>query len=434
MTPAPVVRVRWRVFGLIFGLSMLAYLQQKTLTVTADRMMHELALSQMQIGWLESAFVTAYAGMQLLGGVIGQRVGAQRALLLFGLVAVTAMLAMPVAAAFMTGIGLFFALFTAQFVLGFSQGPLFPITAGVMEAWFPPRQWPVTMGLQSTGLQLGAMMTPFLITRLMLSSDWQHAILWTSVPAFVLVFSWFWYVRNTPEQHASVTPAELAELGADRGPTVDPKLSFARVLALLSDRNILLLTFSYFCMNYLFYLLANWVFLYLRQVRHFPELETGNLSMLPPLAAAVGAGVGGFLASYASRRLGLRWGFRIVPLIAMPLAGALLLLVAKMPTAFLAAVVLALAYGTIELTEASFWSATMNVARADTMAACGALNTGGNLAGVVGIPIVAYLSGHAAWNTSFALGGAFAVVSALCWLAIDAERPFQPRAGEEHAQ
>lgn len=50
-------RVRWRIFGLLFGFGCIAYLQQKSVTIAAARMMPELGLSQMQIGWIESAFL-----------------------------------------------------------------------------------------------------------------------------------------------------------------------------------------------------------------------------------------------------------------------------------------------------------------------------------------------------------------------------------------
>ena len=51
-----------------------------------------------------------------------------------------------------------------------------------------------------------------------------------------------------------------------------------------------------------------------------------------------------------------------------------------------------------------------------------AISLRGSLAGVVGIPIVAYLSGHGAWNTAFLLGTGFALASAVAWLFIDARR------------
>ena len=44
------------------------------------------------------------------------------------------------------------------------------------------------------------------------------------------------------------------------------------------------------------------------------------------------------------------------------------------------------------------------------MAVCGFMNTGGNLGGIIGIPIVAYFSGLHAWHTAFFIGAGFAVV------------------------
>ncbi|MSV29348.1 MAG: MFS transporter [Bryobacterales bacterium] len=67
------------------------------------------------------------------------------------------------------------------------------------------------------------------------------------------------------------------------------------------------------------------------------------------------------------------------------------------------------------------------------MAATGVLNTGGNLGGVIGIPIVAYLSGHQAWTAAFAIGVAFALVAAVLWFFVDptrgdeGRRPSDPR-------
>jgi sugar phosphate permease len=201
-------------------------------------------------------------------------------------------------------------------------------------------------------------------------------------------------------------------------------MSWRRLGRLLGNRSILLLTLSYICMNYVFYLIANWCFLYLVQERHFNILEGGWLAATPPLAAAAGAGVGGKLATELCARFGFRWGFRLTPLVALPAAGALLLATVHLGNPYGAVVALALCYGVIELTEGSYWAATMFVARADTMSATGVLNTGGNIGGLIGIPIVAYLSGHGAWTAAFVIGTLFALVGAACWLGIDATRPF----------
>jgi ACS family glucarate transporter-like MFS transporter len=419
----PALRIRWRIFSFLFGFGFIAYVQQKTITVAAERMMPELGLTQAQIGWLLQAFVWGYAIFQLPGGIFGQRIGARRTFVVIGLTAFVATLATPLAPHFFTGSALFAALLGAQVLLGFSQGAIFPVSGGVFEAWFPPTRWSFVQGLQTMGLSLGAALTPPLIVALMSALGWQAALIWSSLPALALIAVWGWYGRDTPREHASVTAQELQEIGADDSASAEARapssLSMARFLGLLRDRNVLLLAVSYMCMNYTFYLLSSWVFLYLVQERHFSLLESGWLATAPPLAAALGAGVGGLLTSLLCKRMGDRWGYRLMPLVAMPVSAVLLLLAVGTARPYVAVAALAVCFGCGELTEGAFWGGAMTVGRGDAMAVCGLMNTGGNLGGIISIPIVAYFSGQQHWATAFLIGAGFAIASALAWLGIN---------------
>jgi ACS family glucarate transporter-like MFS transporter len=423
----PFARIRWRIFSFLFGFGFIAYVQQKSITVAAERMMPELGLSQLQIGWLEQAFVLGYAIFQMPGGVFGQRLGARRTFVIIGLTAFMATVATPLAPDLLSGRALFVALLAVQVLLGCSQGAIFPVSAGVFEAWFPPIRWSYVQGLQTMGLGLGAALTPPLIASLMTALGWQPALLLTSLPALVLIALWAWYGRNTPREHPSVSAQELAEIGADGvskdaahgGADAPSSISLRRLVHLVGNRSVLLLAASYMCMNYTFYLLSNWVFLYLVQERKFSLLESGWLAAAPPLAAAIGAGIGGVATGVCCKRFGARWGFRLVPLVAMPLVGGLLLLAVNATNPYLAVVALATCFGCVELTEGAFWGAGMTVGRGDTMSVCGFMNTGGNLGGIISIPIVAYFSGQHLWFTAFFIGTGFALVSAVAWLGID---------------
>jgi ACS family glucarate transporter-like MFS transporter len=426
------MRIRWRIFSFLFGFGLLAYVQQKTITVAAERMMPDLGLSQLQIGWLEQAFVLGYALFQMPGGIFGQRLGARRILVIIGLTAFLATIATPLAPDFFSGRALFLALLGAQLLLGCSQGAIFPVSAGVFEAWFPPNRWSYVQGLQTMGLQLGAALTPPLIASLMTILGWQRALMWASVPALGLIVLWAWYGRNTPQEHPSVSEEELREIGTQHSAhgdaTVDASITVRQLWGLLRNRNVLLLAISYMCMNYTFYLLSNWVFLYLIQERKFSLLESGWLATAPPLAAALGAGIGGVATSLFCQRCGDRWGFRLLPLLALPASAVLLLLAVNASNPYLAVVALAMCFGCVELTEGAYWGAGMTVGRGDTMAVCGFMNTGGNLGGIIGIPIVAYLSGQHLWFVAFWVGAGFALVGALAWLGIDVAPPIDATA------
>ncbi len=217
----PRFRVRWKVFTLIFGFGLINYVQQRGLAVASYNMMPELGLSQMQIGWLEWAFLLGYAALQFPGGVLGQRLGARTTLILIGLLGFLATISTPLAPVVLAGTALFAVLRGAQLLLGVAQGPFFPVTAGVVESWFTPDKWPLVQGLLSLGLGLGAAVTPPVVAWLMSSFGWQRALAWTTLPALGLIALWAWYGRNTPEQHPAVSAAELAELGPRTDTSVD---------------------------------------------------------------------------------------------------------------------------------------------------------------------------------------------------------------------
>lgn len=411
--------IRWRIFSMLFGFGFLAYIQSKTITVAAEPMMPALGLSHVQISYIEQAFVLGYAIFQLPGGIIGQRLGARLTFAVIGVTAFLATLAMPMVPEWAHGPALFAGLYAVQLLLGLSQGAIFPISAGVFEAWFPPKRWALVQGLQTAALGLGAAVTPPMIVYLSDRLGWQRALVWASFLAVPLIAVWAWYGRNAPREHPSVSARELEEIGCQS--PAHSSINLKRLLTLIGDRNVLLLFVSYMSMNYLFYLLSNWVFLYLVEERHFSSLESGWLSMAPPLAAALGAAVGGVLTGMLTLRFGSVWGYRILPIAAM-IGSALLLLIAVNATnPYLALAALATCFGTVELVEGAFWGGGMTVGRGDTMAVCGIMNTGGNLGGIIGLPIVGYFAEAHAWNSAFIVGVGFALVSAAAWLGIRVE-------------
>src|SRR5487761_66020 len=230
-------RIRWRIFGFLFAFGLIAYVQRTGVTIAAERMMPDLHLTQLQIGWIEQAFVIGYALFQLPGGLLGQRFGARAAFTAFGIAAFAAVMVTPAAPELLGGTALFVALVGSQLVLGIAQGGIFPVSNGVFEAWFPARQWALALGAQNMGLNLGAALTPPLIAVLMSTVGWQQALAWSTIPAVLVIALWAWYARNTPREHPSVCAAELAELGETAQAAVDDKITLRRLLRLLAHRN-----------------------------------------------------------------------------------------------------------------------------------------------------------------------------------------------------
>ena len=128
------VPVRWWMFSFLFAIGFLEYLQQRALTITAEPMMPALHLSQMQIGWLEQAFVIGYMLFQIPGGVLGQRWGARRMFLGIGAASVVCIGVTVYAPQLFAGVAVFAVMFAAQLLMGVAQAPTFPISTGVFES------------------------------------------------------------------------------------------------------------------------------------------------------------------------------------------------------------------------------------------------------------------------------------------------------------
>jgi len=407
---------------MLFAFAFTGYIQRTGVSIAAERMMPELGLTQVQVGWLFTAFLFAYAVFQLPGALVGQKFGARIVMTAIGLTTIIASIltaSAPLIAA--TGV-MFVALLLARGLLGVAQGGLFPVASGTIRFWYPVGSWCSMQGLIVTGLWFGAATTTPLVAWLMQSYGWQAALVISSVPSLLLVMLWYAFARDRPELHPAVSPAELVELKSN--PPYDPgaPMTLSRILHVVGDPQILRITASYFIMNYVFYLVTFWSFLYLVQERKLSVLESGWLAALPFVVAGAAAATGGRLADRFRARYGDRVGLRILPLVGLPCAALFLFLTVWLPNPYWGVVALCLGFACVEITEGSFWGATMRLAPQDTMAATAVLNTGGNLGGVVATPIIAVLSSGQSWGTVFATGAATAIAAAVLWLTIDAGR------------
>jgi len=71
--------IRWRVLGWIVLASIIACFLRFNLSVAAPAMMHDLGLSETQLGLVLGAFAWSYGLFQAPGGMLGERIGPRRA-------------------------------------------------------------------------------------------------------------------------------------------------------------------------------------------------------------------------------------------------------------------------------------------------------------------------------------------------------------------
>ena len=426
--------VRWRILALLTLAGFVMYIFKSNMSVAGKGLMTELGFSQFQLGAILAALNWGYAIFQFPGGLFGDRIGARRALTLMALAwgALTLLIGLVPGRALVPAAVTLASLVVLQFLLGLAQAPFYPVTSGGMTAnWFPVAGWALPNGLESAGLTLGTAATGPLVAWIMERFGWRPAFLLTAPAAFVIAAWWWSYARDTPAEHRSVDSGELALIDAGRPPASE-RVSTAAERALwrrlLRDRNVLLLTASYSCNNYVFYFFLNWLFLYLVDSRGFKVLEGGFYSSAPWLTGALTAVLGGLLCDRWGRRHGMRRGCRLTAAGGM-VAAAILLVGAALAQSSLAAVVLlSLCLGSQQFTDATYWAATISVSGRHASAACGVLNTGGNVVGGLVPLVVPLIVSTFGWGVALASGAVFALASALLWVWIRADEPLAEEA------
>jgi ACS family glucarate transporter-like MFS transporter len=416
---------RWVVLAIIIFASFIAYVLRTNLSIVSETMMHDLGMNEYQLGMVFSAFAAGYAIFQFPGGIFGDRFGPR-----FTITAIAiAWAILTIATAIIPGpdvlsVGaIVAALIITRFLVGAMHAPFFPVTiGGSIASWFPVRQWGLANGLTSTGLTLGAAATAPIVVWLMEAYGWRGAMLITAPTAFVVAALYRWYVTDDPGDHPRTTAAELSLIKSDRLPAGDGPERGAWKLA-LKDKNILLITLSYFCMNYVFYLFFSWFFFYLVDVKGFSAADAGMLTAALWILGAVGATAGGFICDFLVRRLGMRLGTRYLTMTALILSAVFLYVGAASDNVVITVVLLCICFACNQLTEAPFWVATMAVSGKHAPVATGILNTGGNLPGIIGgmlVPVIANLLG---WEAAIMTGSVFAIIGAVLWIFIRADKP-----------
>ncbi len=417
--------VRWYILALLFAASFVAYLLRTNMSVAGETMMGDLGISQLQLGYVLAAFAWGYAIFQFPGGVFGDRIGGRKALtiiaVLWGvLTLLTSLVPSPAMAS--TRI-ILFSLIAIRFLMGAVQAPLYPVTSGGTTClWFPVSGWAFPNGLTNAGLTLGSAAAGPLVAWLMTTVGWRQSFVVTAPAAFVLAACWYWFARDRPSEHPKVSQAELHLINAGRESApvqLPPPGAWIKVLG---NRQILLLTASYFCSNYVFYFFFNWLFIYLVQNRGFKVFEGGWYASIPWIVGAVGALIGGLWSDAWSKTRGPRIGTRIPCIIALSLCAVFLLLASTANHPLVAVAWLSLCLACQQMTEGAFWAAAIGVSGSNASAGCGILNTGGNVVGGVGALAVPLVVESLGWPAALASASIFAVVAALLWLLIDAEQ------------
>jgi ACS family glucarate transporter-like MFS transporter len=228
---------------------------------------------------------------------------------------------------------------------------------------------------------------------------------------------WYFLARDKPEEHAWVGREELEHIRAGLPPSIAGEQFSWK--AIFRNKNVLIITLSYFCYGYVAYIFFTWFFIYLSNVRGLDLKSSSYYGMLPFIAMAIASPLGGWVSDVLARRIGKRAARCGIAAASIALSAVFLVLGPVAHDARVASLVLAGGAGALYLSQSAFWSVTSDIAGKSAGSVSGVMNMGNQMGGVVTASLTPFLAKHFGWGVPFFVAAGLSVVGALAWLAVD---------------
>ncbi len=411
--------IRWILIFWIFVISAVAYLDRVNISIAGPAIRNEFGFTDVQLGWVFSAFVLGYAFAQAPAGRLADKMG-PRLILLLGVIwwaVFTSLITIlpPVVSALGFLVGL-------RFLLGVGEAVVYPASNCVVASWIPSTERGIANGFIFCGVGFGAGITPPLIAYINTHHGWRASFWCSSLLGLVAGVVWYLIARNQPAQHPSVTSAERifieAGIPAPSTAAASRKLPWS---AIFTDRDILIVTFSYFAYGYVAYIFFSWFFIYLSEVRGLNLKQSAIYTMLPFLAMAIGSPLGGWISDRLTKSYGKRTGRCGVAAFGIGLSAIFIALGTQAASAQLASIILAGGAGALYLSQSSFWSVSADIGGPSAGSVSGVMNMGGQFGGALTASLTPAIAHHLGWNASFLVAAAVCACGALVWIWVNPE-------------
>jgi MFS transporter, ACS family, glucarate transporter len=417
---AGLLPVRFFLVFLLFVLSTVAFLDRTNISIAGVGLAREFGLSNVQLGWIFSAFLIGYAGFQIPAGWMAVRLGPRRVLTLgvlwWGVFTALITVVPPNAG------NALLLLFLVRLLLGVGESVVYPAANQFVARWVPVQERGKANGWIFAGVGAGAGLTPPLLTAIMESYGWRAAFWFCAVAGCVAGFIWYIAARDRPETHPRMSSDELAHIQsgiASPAPTVQSAIPWRRIF---TNRDVWALTVSYFTFGYVVWIFFSWFFIYLAEVRGLNLKTSALYSMLPFIAMTLCCVLGGIANDAIVKRYGLRAGRCGLPVVALLLTAVFLVFGSMAESAGAATVILAGGAGAIYLAQSAYWSVTADFAAPHSGVVSGVMNMGCQVGGAITASLTPWIATEFGWTSAFFVAAVLAVVGALAWLLVDPTR------------
>lgn len=370
---------RWRICALLFFATTINYIDRQVLGILAPQLQEDLGWTEIQYGYIVTAFQFAYALGFLVMGNIMDRFGTKKG---FSFAIVLWSLAAMLHAAARSAIGFGF----ARFGLGIGEAGNFPAAIKTVSEWFPSKERSLAIGIFNSGANIGAILAPLTVPFIALQFGWEWAFIITGALGFIWLIFWLRTYKR-PGEHPKLTSSELAYIQSD-GQEKERKVSWVE---LFPHRQTWAFALAKFITDPVWWFYLYWLPKYLNTTHGLTLDKIGLPLIAIYVFSDLGSIGGGWLSSFLMRK---GWSVNLARKTTM-----LICALAVTPIFFASQTSdLWVAVGLISLATAAHqgWSANLFTLASDMFPkqAVGSVVGIGGMAGAIGGMIVSTAAGY----------------------------------------
>ncbi len=282
--------VRWWICALLFFATTINYIDRQVFAILAPQLQTEIGWSEIEYGYIVTAFQLFYAiGLVLVGKLIdflGTKKGFILSIIVWSLAAMShAFARTPM------GFGL------ARLALGLGESGNFPAAIKTISEWFPRKERALATGIFNSGSNIGAIVAPLLVPIIALNFGWQAAFIITGFLGFIWLFFWL-RLMNRPEDHAGINSAELELIKADSDENLEKPTSIWKIIR---TRKVWAIAIGKFMTDPIWWFFLYWLPKFLHTTYGLTLDKIGLPLIIAYLIADVGSIGGGWLSSHFLR-------------------------------------------------------------------------------------------------------------------------------------
>ena len=283
--PSKNILIPWSVVVLLFFATALSFLDRQVLSFAIIRIKDDINISDIDYSRINAAFITGYAIMFTMGGIIidkfGTRIGLGFSVLLWS-----------VASAFhsMANSAAHFGIF--RFFLGIGEGAAFPGAIKSVIEWIPLKKRAMATGIAIGGAAIGAVVAPLLVLSLLDTAGWRIIFIMTGGIGIIWTCIWFILLRKGNDIYR-IKEEVVVQTNGELSPGHVNSFSIKEIL---KTRSVWIFILMRILFDPILYFLMFWTPKFLNEYRGMSLSEISSYLWLPYLVMGLSNILGGIIS------------------------------------------------------------------------------------------------------------------------------------------